>query len=32
MQTLNLRAGETITVDVVVQNSGIGHNLVPEQR
>ena len=27
-----LAAGETITVSVLVQNKGIGHSLVPEQR
>lgn len=32
LKSFELRAGETITVDVLIQNSGIGHNLVPEQR
>jgi tetratricopeptide (TPR) repeat protein len=32
VQPVNLRAGETIVTSVLVQNSGIGHNLVPEQR
>jgi tetratricopeptide (TPR) repeat protein len=27
-----IRRGETITVDILVQNSGVGHSLVPEQR
>lgn len=27
-----LNAGDSVTVDVLVQNSGIGHSLVPEQR
>jgi len=27
-----LRAGDEITVDLVIQNKGIGHSLVPEQR
>lgn len=31
-QNFNLLAGETLTVDVVIQNRKIGHNLVPEQR
>ena len=31
-QNFSLLAGETITVEVVIQNKKIGHNLVPEQR
>lgn len=31
-QDLALRAGDNITVDLVIQNKGIGHSLVPEQR
>jgi tetratricopeptide (TPR) repeat protein len=31
-QPFDVRAGETITFDVVVQNSRIGHSFVPEQR
>lgn len=31
-QNFNLLAGETITVQVIIQNRKIGHNLVPEQR
>jgi tetratricopeptide (TPR) repeat protein len=30
--TFNLRGGQGVTVSVVVQNTGIGHSLVPEQR
>ena len=28
----NIAAGDDLVVDVVIQNKGIGHNLVPEQR
>ena len=31
-QQFNLAPGETITVDLVIQNRKIGHSLVPEQR
>ena len=31
-QKFTLAAGETVTVDVVLQNARIGHSLVPEQR
>jgi tetratricopeptide (TPR) repeat protein len=31
-QNYTLLGGETLTVDVVIQNKKIGHNLVPEQR
>lgn len=31
-QTFTIRAGETITANVVIQNKKIGHSLVPEQR
>ena len=31
-QSFTLTPGETVTVNVVLQNSGIGHALVPEQR
>lgn len=31
-EPVNLRPGETITADVLIQNVGAGHNLVPEQR
>ena len=31
-QNFTLLAGETVTVEVVIQNKKIGHNLVPEQR
>ena len=29
---VGLRRGDTIVADVLIQNAGIGHNLVPEQR
>jgi tetratricopeptide (TPR) repeat protein len=32
VQAFTLKPGETVTADVLIQNSGIGHNLVPEQR
>lgn len=31
-QQFTLAPGDTVTVNVVLQNSGIGHSLVPEQR
>ncbi|MBV9670896.1 MAG: tetratricopeptide repeat protein [Acidobacteriales bacterium] len=31
-QNYDLKPGETVTVNVVLQNKGIGHSLVPEQR
>lgn len=31
-QGFSVKSGDAVTVDVVVQNSGIGHSLVPEQR
>ncbi len=31
-QQFTLRPGDAVTVSVVLQNSGIGHSLVPEQR
>lgn len=31
-QAFTIKPGETVVVDVLVQNVGIGHNLVPEQR
>jgi tetratricopeptide (TPR) repeat protein len=31
-QSFSLNAGDTVTVDLVVQNSGIGHSFIPEQR
>jgi tetratricopeptide (TPR) repeat protein len=32
VERVNLRPGETITADVLIQNIGAGHNLVSEQR
>ncbi|HET6843700.1 MAG TPA: tetratricopeptide repeat protein [Candidatus Angelobacter sp.] len=32
VQNVDLKAGETVVANVLVQNTGIGHNLVPEQR
>ena len=32
MTSFSLAAGETLVADVVIQNKGIGHGLVPEQR
>jgi tetratricopeptide (TPR) repeat protein len=31
-QAVTLKPGETVIANVLVQNAGIGHNLVPEQR
>ncbi|MGE5322405.1 MAG: tetratricopeptide repeat protein [Actinomycetota bacterium] len=31
-QSFSLNAGDSVTVDIVIQNDGIGHSLVPEQR
>ncbi|MBI3651261.1 MAG: tetratricopeptide repeat protein [Acidobacteria bacterium] len=31
-QNVQLKAGEVVTLNVVIQNKGIGHSLVPEQR
>jgi len=32
LTTFSLAAGETLVADVVIQNKGIGHSLIPEQR
>jgi tetratricopeptide (TPR) repeat protein len=32
LTSFSLAAGETLVADVVIQNKGIGHSLVPEQR
>ncbi|MEW6125421.1 MAG: tetratricopeptide repeat protein [Acidobacteriota bacterium] len=31
-QNFNIKAGDTVTLSLVIQNKGIGHSLVPEQR
>jgi tetratricopeptide (TPR) repeat protein len=31
-RSFEVNSGDSITVDIVVQNSGVGHSLVPEQR
>ena len=31
-KTFRIAAGDVLTVSVVIQNKGIGHNLIPEQR
>ena len=31
-ETFEIRPGDELTIDLVVQNKGIGHSLVPEQR
>jgi tetratricopeptide (TPR) repeat protein len=32
LTSFSIAAGETLTADVVIQNKGIGHTLIPEQR